>query len=155
MPRKNLFEKGHAPHPKGGRPPGSKQRFTPQLQEALLTAVTNVGDRKVLLMHAKLPKRPTKEFTQGVLDVLRQIEPKGLVSYLEWLAEDYPTLVTPLLGLVLRAQLPNSVDNCVDGPRSAEEIHAALRAKGLPPLRQVFEFPPLFPSPNGEDADTA
>jgi hypothetical protein len=41
----HLFKKGHAPHPRAGRPPGSKDKFKREVNQALFDAIEYVGEK--------------------------------------------------------------------------------------------------------------
>jgi hypothetical protein len=71
-------------------------------------------------------------------------EELGNLSYWEHIAEHHPDLYTALIAKILPHQLqslpPPDVD---DEPlQTVEEINAAFRAEGLPPLKNVLQLQP-------------
>jgi hypothetical protein len=80
-----------------GRKEGQVNASTKRLQEVLLQAAENTGNRLAKLFNAKLPHQPTRTMTAEMLRLLRR-DPKGIVSYFEWLAEDHPAIFSRFVG---------------------------------------------------------
>jgi hypothetical protein len=136
------FVKGEDTRRVHGRKEGQVNASTKRLQEVLLQAAKNTGNRLAKLFNAKLPHQPTRTMTAEMLRLLRR-DPKGIVSYFEWLAEDHPAIFSALLGRVLPYIMQHEGSSGAIEPvyRSAEDIEAALRELGLPPLAQAFQLP--------------
>jgi hypothetical protein len=141
--------------PATGRKPGRTNAMPTSLKKALLEAGHNVGNRKVILSKFQLPQEPSNKFTKEMIDILMAIEPNGLVSYCEFLAENHPGIYAALLMRILPVQMQqeDSESSISVVFHSTADINAALRAKGLPPMKQVFELPPLLALPLDDDED--
>ena len=134
------FVKGEDPRRVHGRKKGQVNARTRHLQEVLLQAAEDTGNRLAKLFNAKLPHQPTRAMTAEMLRLLRR-DPKGIVSYFEWLAEDHPAIFCALLGRVLTYIMRHEGSGAETVYRSAEEIETAFRERGLPPLQKVFQLP--------------
>jgi len=148
------FVKGEDTRRMHGRKRGQVNASTKRLQEVLLQAAENTGNRLAKLFNAKLPHQPTRTMTAEMLRLLRR-DPKGIVSYFEWLAEDHPSIFSGLLGRVLPYIMQHEGSSGAIEPvyRSAEDIEAALRELGLPPLEQTFQLPKRIDLYNPPDDD--
>jgi hypothetical protein len=136
-----------------GRKGGQVNASTKRLQEVLLQAAENTGNRLAKVFNAKLRHQPTRAMTAEMRRLLRR-EPKGIVSYFEWLAEDHPAIFSALLGRVLPYIMQHEGSTAIEPVyRSAEDIEAALRELGLPPLEQTFQLPKRIDLYNPPDDD--
>ena len=90
----------------------------------------------------KLPKRPTAKLTAELIELLR-LDPKGVTSYFEWLAEHHPAIFASLLGRAMPLIMQHEGgDGGIEVVyRTPEEIETALRSQNLPMLERVFELP--------------
>jgi hypothetical protein len=128
------FQKGDDPRRvnRKGRP----SAFTREIRESLLRAGNTFGNRVAAISNARLPKRQTKTLTQEILELSR-LDPNGMESYFEWLAEFHPMLYVGLLGrYVLQATLDEHGPELKVTYRSPEQIEEVIRELGLPPLQQ-------------------
>jgi hypothetical protein len=141
-PRGKPFEKGDDSRRAPGRTPAQRNLFTREVKDALVEAGENFGNRLVALHNAKLPKKPNSNFIKELIE-LSKLDPKGIVSYFEWLAEKYPSLYVALLGRALpHIMRHEGGDGAIEVVcRSAEDIEKALRERGLPPLQKTFQLP--------------
>ncbi len=141
MSRGKPFVKGEDPRRQHGSKPGHGQGFTREMRECLLSAAENVGNRLAAISNEKLPKRPTKKITRALIDLLR-LDPKGMTSYFEWLAEYHPAIFASLLGRAMPQIMQQEGEDIFDATyATAEEIAAELKKRGLPPLQDVFKLP--------------
>jgi len=71
-------------------------------------------------------------------------EELGNLSYWEHIAEHHPELYTALIAKILPHQLQSlPPPDLEDEPlQTVEEINAAFRAEGLPPLKNVLQLQP-------------
>jgi hypothetical protein len=123
-----------------GRKTGQTNASSRELLAALMQAAANAGDRLVAIKNAKLPKRPKRNFPAELIAILRR-DPKGIVSYFEWLAVEHPAIFCSLLGRALPEIIRHDDQGAIGAYHSAEDIAAALEERGLPPLQEVFELP--------------
>jgi hypothetical protein len=112
------------------------------MKQCLLDAAENVGNRLVAISNAKLPKRPTAKLTAELIELLR-LDPKGVTSYFEWLAEHHPAIFASLLGRAMPLIMQHEGgDGGIEVVyRTPEEIENALRSQNLPMLERVFKLP--------------
>jgi hypothetical protein len=97
----------------------------------------------VAISNAQLPKRPNREFSKELLELLRQ-DPKGMTSYFSWLAEHHPALFVSLIGRALPQRQPTGADDPIEAMiRTAEDIEALFRSRHIPPLltEGVYNLP--------------
>ncbi len=138
--RRKPFQKGVDPRRKP-RQPGQGNVLSREVLAALTRAAARAGDRIVALWNAKLPDKPNGKITAKLLEVLRR-DSKGTEAYFAWLAEEHPAIFCSLLGRALPQIIQHEDQGAIDMVyNSAEEIAAALKARGLPPLKDVFEVP--------------
>jgi hypothetical protein len=141
-PRGKPFVRGEDPRRVHGAVGGRTTAFNREMKQCLLDAAENVGNRLVAISNAKLPKRPTAKLTEELIALLR-LDPKGVTSYFEWLAENHPAIFAALLGRAMPLIMQRDDD---DGGievvyRTADEIEAAMQANNLPMLERVFKLP--------------
>jgi hypothetical protein len=128
------FVKGAARPGNAGRKPGSANRTTPVLKDALLLAGCVAGNRLVELEIIERHARNTAEndSPESAGELKQAVEEHGsLVGYLSWMALEYPTAFASLLGRVLPLQV--RVDSHKDVVyRTVEEIQKDIDALNLP-----------------------
>lgn len=108
---KKLFSPGHKKV--AGRKPGTPNRVTTKLKDAILEAARLVG-------------RDTKG-------------ENGLIGYLQRLAIKEPKVFGMLLGRVLPLQITGKDGGALEVTlRSAEEVKEALRERGLPVPDRIY-----------------
>jgi hypothetical protein len=124
-----------------GRKVQQVNEFNREMKQCLLNAAENFGNRLVALSNARLPKHPTAKLTKEVIELLR-LNPNGMTSYLEWLAEHHPTLFVNLLGKAMPVILQNedgsNVELVIESP---DDIERSFVMDNLPMLQQVFKLP--------------
>jgi hypothetical protein len=80
--------------------------------------------------------------TDELIRLLR-LDPKGMTSYFEWLAEHHPAIFATLLGRAMPLIMQH--EGCDGGIevvyRTADEIEKALRSNNLPMLERAFKLP--------------
>jgi hypothetical protein len=122
-------------HPKfGGRQPGSTNRNTRLLKDAILLAGSVTAERFVMREIIELSKTEALDKDgQRVAGELEEcVEENGaLVGYLSWLAEHHPTAYASLLAKVLPLQVKIDSHKTVEY-RSVEEIQRDIDALKLP-----------------------
>jgi hypothetical protein len=128
------------------------------MKQCLLDAAENVGNRLVAISNAKLPKRPTAKLTAELIELLR-LDPKGVTSYFEWLAEHHPAIFASLLGRAMPLIMQHEGgDGGIEVVyRTPEEIETALRSQNLPMLERVIDLenpPTIDVTPNDEPDNT-
>jgi hypothetical protein len=126
--------------PGPGRPPGSPNKTTRVLKDAIMLAVCEVGDVGMYV--------DEKQITT--------VEQRGqLVGFLKWLLVHYPeTFVRSLLARVLPLQLSASLEVTDNGPKAfatKEELVAEMRARGLPIAPTFLR---TLPAPTNETPST-
>lgn len=105
------FAKGNS---LGGRKPGSTNKTTGLLKDAIILAAENVGD--------------PRKGGEG-----------KLVGYLEWLAKVEPKSFAALLGRVLPYHIVGKVEHEHRQYKTKEELIEELKARGLP-VENIFEL---------------
>jgi hypothetical protein len=126
-----LWTKGHN-HPGPGRPKGSKDKYTREIKQALLDAIEHVGE---MIADAKEVERAK----QG-------LEPnlclRGIASYLEWVAQEYPAVASAMLSRMMPQQTESSHE-VKHTYHTMEEIANRLKQLGLEPKR-IYDTYPLI-----------
>jgi hypothetical protein len=92
------------------------------------------------------------------LELLR-LDPKGVTSYFEWLAEHHPAIFASLLGRAMPLIMQHEGgDGGIEVVyRTPEEIETALRSQNLPMLERVIDLenpPTIDVTPNDEPDNT-
>jgi hypothetical protein len=134
------FLKGKDPRRVHGRKKGQVNAGTRQLRQVLMQAAENTGNRLAELFNAELPHQPTRAMTAEMLRLLRR-DPKGIVSYFEWLAEDHPAIFSALLGRVLTYIMQQEGSSGEEMMSRSEDVETAFGDRGLPPLQKVSQVP--------------
>jgi hypothetical protein len=128
------FVKGAARPVNAGRKPGSANKTTPLLKDAILLAGCVAGDRLVELEIIERHARDAAEndSPESAGELKQAVEKHGpLVGYLSWLALGYPNVFGPLLGRVLPLQV--RIDSHKEVVyRTVEEIQQDIDALKLP-----------------------
>jgi hypothetical protein len=115
--------------------------FTREMKQCLLDAAENVGNRLVAISNAKLPKHPTKKLTEELIKLLR-LDPNGMTSYFEWLAEHHPAIFASLLGKALPMILQNEDGSNIEVVyENPDDIERSFVVDNLPVLERVFKLP--------------
>jgi hypothetical protein len=127
-----LWVKGHT-HPGPGRPRGSKDKYSREVKQALLDAVEHIGEQ---IADAEAAEREK----QGL--PLDTYQLHGIAKYLEWVARDYPAVISALLARIMPAQTETTTE-VKHTYHSMEEIANRLRELGLEPKR-IYDTYPLI-----------
>jgi hypothetical protein len=108
-----------------GRPKGAKDKLSRQIQECLLTACENVGER-IAQRDAEALKAAGREID---LDA-----PRGLTAFFEWVALEYPQVACAMLARLMPTQQQTEV-KAEHRYETFEEVANRLRELGLEPRR--------------------
>jgi hypothetical protein len=123
------FKKGHARIPGAGRKPGTPNRTTQQLKDAILEAADRLGYIR------EEPKLDDKGKPTGEIELVHDGK-DATVGYLMWLGKHNPASFAALLARVLPIQLNQKQEQKQKAPvryETYEEVKAALIAKGWSP----------------------
>jgi hypothetical protein len=136
------FQKGHTK--RGGRKPGSTNRHTALLKDAIIAAGTSAGEQ--ILDEAiretrrlwRIAKRHAHSNEDTLYETLQKMKayrdggPDMLTEYLKWMALNHPKTYGALLGRVLPFHLTAKVDHSHREYNSKEEIMERLKEAGVP-----------------------
>ena len=124
------FKKGHARVPGAGRKPGTPNRTTQQLKDAILEAADRLGYIR------EEPKLDDKGEPTGEIELVHDGK-DATVGYLMWLGKHNPASFAALLARVLPIQLNQKQQQEQNVPvryETVEERRQAMIAKGWSPV---------------------
>lgn len=136
-PGSHKFAPGNRANPRG-RKPGSLNKTTKLLKDAILEAAEAAGFDKLHAMVEEARKRyreTESEADYRALQALRKYRdagPSGQAEYLRWLAHEHPRTFANLLGRVLPYNLVGKVTHDHKEYTSKEEIMERLKEAGVP-----------------------